>query len=75
MDEPLRIVVEHYPAEKLPGNLRGPFPPDSKVTITVVQELPASPRRKLTDLIGAGSGLYSSPEDVLEYLRAERDAD
>jgi hypothetical protein len=75
MDEPLRVVVEHYPAEKLPEQLRGAISCDSKVTVTVVQELPAPPRRKLSDLVGAGKGLYRSPEDVLEFLRAERDAD
>jgi hypothetical protein len=75
MDEPFRIVIEHYPAEKLPEELRGSLPPKSRVTVTVAEEVLAPPRRKLQDFIGAGKGLYRSPEHVLEFLREGRDAE
>jgi hypothetical protein len=73
MDETKRHIVEHYPAEKLPEELRGDIPAASTVTVTVAEDAPKLPRRKLTDFIGAGRGLYKSPEHVLQVLREGRD--
>lgn len=35
-----RIVKEHYPASKLPEDLREGLDPDGKVTVTVIEEVP-----------------------------------
>jgi hypothetical protein len=33
-----KVVREHYPVEKLPEDLRGGFPPDARVRVTIVSE-------------------------------------
>lgn len=38
-----RIVKEHYPAAKLPEDLREGLDPDGKVTVTVIEEVPVGP--------------------------------
>jgi hypothetical protein len=73
MNAPVHIVVEHFPVEKLPEELRGPFAPDARVTVTIAQEPPTATRRRLQDFIGAGKGAYRSPEHVLQELRDARD--
>ena len=73
MDDLRKHVIEHYPAERLPPDLRGSIPLDATVTVTVDQEKPTSSRRKLQDFVGAGKGLYQSPEHVLKVLRDWRD--
>ena len=74
MDEPKRLVVEHFPAERLPEELRGSFADDVTVTVTVAEESAPEMPRPLQDFVGAGKGLYRSPEHVLQQLREGRDA-
>jgi hypothetical protein len=74
MGETKKIVTEHYPAEKLPEELRTGLDSGQLVRVTVEPEsLAAAPRRPLTSYYGAAKGLYSSPEDVIESIRKLRD--
>ncbi len=41
-----RIVKEHYPASKLPDDLREGLAPGSQVTVTIVEEQAQRPRRR-----------------------------
>jgi hypothetical protein len=72
--ETKKIVTEHYPAERLPEELRKGLEEGQLVRVTVEPE-PGSPatRRPLSSYIGAAKGLYSSPEDVLQSIRELRD--
>jgi len=41
--------------------------------IVLVREGPGKPRRTLASMMGAAKGLYSTPEEVVRYLREKRD--
>jgi hypothetical protein len=73
MGETKKIVTEHYPAEKLPEELRAGLESGQLVRVTVEPEAPPVARRPLTSYHGAAKGLYSSPEDVIESIRQLRD--
>jgi hypothetical protein len=74
MGETKKIVTEHYPAEKLPEELRAGLESGQLVRVAVEPESsPAAARRPLTSYYGAAKGLYSSPEDVIESIRKLRD--
>ena len=73
MDERKRLVVEHFPAERLPEELRGPFSNRETVTVTVSEESGSRLPRRLQDYVGIGRGLYRSPKDALRQLREQRD--
>lgn len=77
MGEMKRIIVDDVPVEQLPEVLRqrivdGP----TEVRITVEFEAgvhDASPSRSLRSFVGAGRGLFDSPEQATGYIRALRD--
>jgi hypothetical protein len=46
-----RIIHEHYPASKLPDDLREGINPSAHVTVTVVEEEQQPSREKLVQLL------------------------
>ena len=67
-----KIVRDHYPAAKLPDDLRGAI--DPKVSVRVVVE--TEEHRKVSafsDLVGSGRGVYKSPEEALDTVRRLRE--
>lgn len=73
MTQDIKIVTEHYPAEKLPEELRGGIDPDAEVRVTI--EVATSPTRDIPSLmsfLGAGKGVYSE-EEAVSYIRSLRD--
>ena len=74
MGEEKKIIVEHYPAAKLPEELRRGLETGQMVRVTVEAEAePAVSKRSLTSFVGAAKGIYPTPEDALEAIRALRD--
>ena len=69
-----RIVKEHYPASKLPEDLRVGVDPTAIVTVTIVEEK-AEPERKvsLAEIFAARQPPYRSTEDIDSDLRRQRD--
>ena len=68
-----RIVKEHYPAAKLPDDLRVGMDPDDRVTVTVVTEPPAVERsRGKRSLFGAAKSRDTSIEEAVARIRALR---
>lgn len=72
-----KIVREHYPAAKLPADLRTGFGPTDEVTVTIVaesrtdEELLAELDRKVAiGLEQLDRGESYSSEEVLAHLRA-----
>jgi hypothetical protein len=71
-----RIVKEHYPAAKLPDDLREGIDPHDTVTVTVVPEAatgglaPARPKR---GLFGAAKERGTSVEEAVSRTRSLRD--
>lgn len=69
-------VIDDYPAARLPADLRGTIDPAARVRVTVAEqraEPPPFKPKRLRDFIGAGKGVYESPEDAVAAIRALRD--
>jgi len=69
-----KIVRRHYPASRLPSELRGEIDPAHDVTVTVVDETPSEKRRELRDLLARPRKRRLSEEEILATIRAERDS-
>ncbi|MBI5321470.1 hypothetical protein [Bradyrhizobium sp.] len=70
-----KIVKEHYPASKLPEDLRAGVDPSSTVTVTIVQE-DARPEKAMTleEIFAARRPPFRSAEEIDAELRRQRDA-
>lgn len=74
MGEGKKIVTEHFPADKLPEELRRGIMSGEMVRVTVEHEgVAAKPPRSMTSFLGAAKGLYDSPEDAVAFIRQLRD--
>ena len=69
-----KIVKEHYPAAKLPEDLREGLDPAQLVTITVAVE-EAAPERpmSLKELFAMRRPPYRSLDEITDDLRHQRD--
>lgn len=74
MGEVRKIVVEHYPVERLPDDLRIAAGDAERVRITVEREdaRMGDAARAIGALQGAGKGCYTEDEAV-EFIRSLRD--
>jgi hypothetical protein len=69
-----KIIREHYPASKLPTDLREGIDPASSVTVTVVAEEKPSHRVMTLDEIWAmRRPPYRTVEEINRTLRESRD--
>jgi hypothetical protein len=68
-----KIVRQHYPAEKLPLELREGFAPDALVTITVEVETTPIDKMSLEELFALRRDVFASAEEVVEHIRTLRD--
>jgi hypothetical protein len=69
-----RIVKEHYPASKLPEDLRGGVDPTATVTVTIVEEQRHSERNvSLEEIFAARKPPFRSPDEIDADLRRQRD--
>ena len=70
-----KIVREHYPASKLPDDLRFDLPADASVTVTVVEERkhPVSKERFLADLWQFERGRGVTGAEAVARVRELRD--
>lgn len=85
MGETRKIVIQHFPVEKLPAEIRslieGAAPGGDAavqtVTVTVEQNLApahAGPvAQSWKSFFGAGRGIYQTHEEAVEFIRALRD--
>lgn len=69
-----RIVKEHYPAAKLPSDLREGIDPTVQVTVTVTEEQ-APPERVMTleEILAARHPPYLSTSEIDNMIRDLRD--
>jgi hypothetical protein len=72
MGETNKIVTEHYPADKLPEELRAGLETGQLVRVTVEPERPCKAGFDLMSFMGAGPGVYS-PDEAVSYIRALRE--
>jgi hypothetical protein len=76
MGEMKTIVIEGYPVEKLPEDVRRQLDASLPVKLTVEQAAVSATTRQLslTDLYGAHKGLYASQGlDPVDFVRSLRD--
>lgn len=74
MGEGKKIVAEHYPVDKLPEELRRGFEQGAFVRVIVEpDQSDATALPTLTSFVGAGKGVYASPEEALAEIRRLRD--
>ena len=69
-----KVTREHYPASKLPSDLREGIDPGSNVTVTVVAE-EGPPRRVMTleEIFAARRPPFRSAEDIDAEIRESRE--
>ncbi len=69
-----RIVLENYPASKLPDDLRAGVDPSSTVTVTIVEE-EKRPKKAMTleEIFALRSPPFRTAEEIDEDLRRQRD--
>jgi len=71
MDDPKRHVVEDYPAERLPDELRGEIDPSATVTVSV--SVQASPQPTFREIFDALREARVSSDDPVLGVRALRE--
>jgi hypothetical protein len=69
-----RIIREHYPASKLPEDLRSGVDPSSTVTVTIVEEQ-KRPEKVMTieEIFALRRPPFRTAEEIDEDLRRQRD--
>ena len=69
-----RIVREHYPASRLPEDLRAGVDPASTVTVTIVQEeAPPEGAMSLEEIFAMRQPPFLTKEEIDQDLRRQRD--
>ena len=69
-----KIVKEHYPASKLPVDLREGIDPAGRVTVTVVEEeRPPEHVMTLEEIFAARRPPYLSAKEIDEEISRQRD--
>jgi hypothetical protein len=75
MGDAKKIVVDGYPVEKLPEDLRVRLGATGVVRLTIEEPLVAGTKLRLVDLYGCGAGFYQShghePAQFVSTLRDE----
>jgi hypothetical protein len=69
-----RIIREHYPASKLPEDLRAGVDPSSTVTVTIVEE-EKRPEKAMTleEIFALRRPPFRTAKEIDEDLRRQRD--
>lgn len=78
MGETKKIVVESFPVERLPDELRRGIENGQIVRVTIEAEdttrvLPHTGRRTLRSFVGSAPGLYPNPGEATQFIRSLRD--
>ncbi|MFT7958329.1 hypothetical protein ACMYL4_24120, partial [Salmonella enterica subsp. enterica serovar Typhimurium] len=69
-----KIVREHYPASRLPEDLRAGIDPAREVTVTVVvDEAPPERVMSLDEIFASGSPRYRSLAEINDHVRSLRE--
>ncbi len=69
-----RIIREHYPASRLPDDLREGVDPHATVTVTIVQEeKPPERVMSLEEIFAARRPPFKTAEEIDSDLRRQRD--
>jgi len=69
-----KIIREHYPASRLPSDLREGLAPDARVTIVVSEEVHPHPTTFYRDLFESLREMRITEGDPVAEIRTMRDA-
>ena len=72
MTEIKKIVIEHFPVDRLPEELRRGIESGQMVRVVVEAEPPVTVG-SIMDLFGGAKGAYANPEEAVAFVRALRD--
>ena len=67
-----KIQREHYPAVKLPEDLREGIDPSKKVTVTMIEEDPPEKVMTLEEMFSLRTPPYLSKEEIDDHIRTLR---
>ena len=73
MTEMKTIVFESFPVERLPAEIRARIEGSGMVRLTVESKDPVPETMALRSFLGAATGLFSSPQEAVEFIRMLRD--
>ena len=75
MTEMKKIVVEGFPVERLPEEVRRGIENGQKVKVTVEAQSDGThqDRRSMRSFLGSAPGLYAGPQDAVEFIRSLRE--
>jgi hypothetical protein len=68
-----KIVRQHFPAERLPPELREGLDPNASVTVIVEAETTPIDKMSLEELFALRRDVFSSIEEVNEHIRSVRE--
>jgi hypothetical protein len=70
-----RIIREHYPASKLPEDLRAGVDPTATVTVTIVEEeaKPSRPVMSAQEIWALRAPPFRTAQEIDDDLRRDRD--
>jgi hypothetical protein len=68
-----KIVREHYPASKLPADLREGLGPDAKVTVTIETDERPEAVLTLDEILAMRRPVFKSGEEADDFVRKLRD--
>jgi hypothetical protein len=66
-------IVQDYPVDQLPADLREGLPAHGSVEIEFRLKDLSRPRVPLTSFVGSLDSIYESDEAVIDYIRQMRD--
>jgi hypothetical protein len=70
-----RIVFEHYPASKLPDDMRAKVDPDATVTVVLtVEDQPPEKVMTLEEIFAGRRPPFRTVQEIDDDLRRDRDA-
>jgi hypothetical protein len=72
MDEPKRVVVEHFPVERLPEDVRDHFSGEQEVVLSVESRGTPAPRRTISEILDAMQNERVLSDDPVVRIRALR---
>jgi hypothetical protein len=68
-----KIVKEHYPASKLPEDLRAGVDPAATVTVTIVEEEAPEKVMSLEEIWALRAPPFRTAQEIDDSLRRQRD--
>jgi hypothetical protein len=68
-----KIIREHFPAERLPPELREGLDANARVTVTIETERTPIDKMSLEELFSLRRDVFSSADEAARHIRSLRD--